>query len=103
MILPENQIQYVDCPDILETFVDSLGVVSFDGTTRLELCVTRMDMTRPPDPPHATRYPVCRVVMTPEATVALFNQLQNVMNLLQQAGFVTKKEESSPDGKKSIN
>jgi len=103
MMLPENQIHYVDRPEILETFVDSLGVISFDGNTRLDLCITRMDMTKPPDTPTATRYPVCRVVMTPEATVTLYNQLQNVMNLLQQAGFVTKQEGQIPEVKKSIN
>jgi len=42
-------------------------------------------------------------VTTPEATVCLFNQLQNVMNLLQQAGFVTKQEEPAADVKKRIN
>ncbi|MFO7570839.1 MAG: hypothetical protein R6W75_13705 [Smithellaceae bacterium] len=97
MTLPENQIRHVDRPDLFETFVDSLGVVTFDGNTRLELCVTRVDPPVPPDPPTAKRYPVCRVVMTPETTVALFNQLQNIMNLLQQAGLVTKQEGKPPE------
>jgi hypothetical protein len=92
MILPESQIRYIDRPGIAETFVDSLGVVTFDGITRIELCATRLDQPKPPDPPTAKKYPVCRVVMTPESTVALFNQLQNIMNLLQQAGLVTKQE-----------
>jgi hypothetical protein len=97
MKLSENQIRYMDRPEISETFVDSLGVVTFDGNTRLELCVTRLDPPKPPDPPHARQYPVCRVVMTPETTVALFNQLQNIMNLLQQAGLVTKQEGKPPE------
>lgn len=92
MKLPESQIRYMDRPEISETFVDSLGVVTFDGNTRLELCATRLDPPKPPDPPTARQYPVCRLVMTPETTVALFNQLQNIMNLLQQAGLVTKQE-----------
>lgn len=97
MKLPETQIRYIDRPEISETFVDSLGVVTFDGNTRLELCATRLDQPKPPDPPTARQYPVCRIVMTPEATVVLFNQLQNIMNLLQQAGLVTKQEGQPPE------
>ncbi len=97
MKLPEGRIRYCDCPDLAETFVDSLGVVTFDGTTRLELCVTRLDPPKPPDPPTARRYPVSRIVMTPETTVALFNQLQNIMNLLREAGLVTKQEGQPPE------
>jgi len=96
MKLPESQIRYVDRPEISETFVDSLGVVTFDGITRLELCVTRLDPPNPPDQPTAIQSPVCRIVMTPEATVVLYNQLQNIMNLLQQAGVVTKQEGQPP-------
>jgi len=97
MQLPENQIRYMERPEISETFVDSLGIVTFDGNTRLEMCATRLDPPKPPEKPTARRYPVCRVVMTPEATVALFNQLQNIMNLLQQAGLVTKQEGQPPE------
>ncbi len=97
MKLPENQIRYVDCPDVSETFVDSLGIVTFDGNTRLEFCVTRLDPPKPDEPPTAGRYPVSRIVMTPETTVTLFNQLQNIMNMLQQAGLVTKHEGQPPE------
>lgn len=97
MKLPENQIRYIDCPDVSETFADSLGVITFDGNTRLELCVTRLDPPKPDQPPTAVRHPVCRVVMTPETTVALFNQLQNIMHLLEKAGLVTKKEGQQPE------
>lgn len=97
MQLPENQIRYMERPEISETFVDSLGVVTFDGVTRLEMCATRLDLPKPSEKPTAKRYPVCRVVMTPEATVALFNQLQNIMNVLHQAGLVTKQEGQPPE------
>jgi len=97
MKLPESQVRYIDRPEISETFVDSLGIVTFDGSTRLELCTTRLDPPKPPDQPTARRYPVCRIVMTPETTVALFNQLQNIMNLLQQAGLVAKQEGQPPE------
>ena len=84
MKLPEKQIHHIDRPKISETFVDSFGLVTFDGaTTRLELCVTRLEETKPPNPPTAKKYPVCRVVLTPEATVDLFNQLHNIIILLQ--------------------
>ena len=98
MKLPEKQIRLVDRPELSETFVDSLGLVTFDGaTTRLELCVTRLDAIKPPDPPTAKKYPVCRLVITPECTVDLFNQLNNIMSILQKAGLVTRQEGKPPE------
>jgi hypothetical protein len=74
MKLPEEQVTHIDRPEIPETFVDSLGLITLDGPiTRLELCVTRMDKPNPPSPPTAKRYSVCRLVLAPEAIIALAN------------------------------
>lgn len=98
MKLPESQIHYIDRPDISETFADSFGVGTFDGaTTRLELCVTRLDPPNPPKPATARKYPICRLVLTPEATVELFNQLSGLLSALQQAGLVKKQEGKPPE------
>ncbi|MDP2854580.1 MAG: hypothetical protein Q8O28_10115 [Smithellaceae bacterium] len=51
--LPESQLRYIDRPEISETFVDPLGVVTFDGNTRLELCATRLAPQKQPNPPTA--------------------------------------------------
>lgn len=98
MKLPEKQIQHIDRPDLAETFADSLGLVTFDGaTTRLELSVTRLDALKPPEPLTAKKYPVCRLVITPECTVDLYNQLNNIMSILQKAGLVTRQEGKPPE------
>jgi len=94
MNIPANNIQYVDLPDVSETFVDSLHNIAFDGqTARIEFCVTRMDEPKPPKPPTAKRYPVCRLVLTPEVFLNLYNQLQGIVNTLQEQGIIQKIEQ----------
>ena len=103
MKLPEEQITHINRPEIPETFVDSLGLITLDGPiTRLELCVTRMDEPKPPNPPTAKRYSVCRLVLTPDVIITLSNQLNNILSRLQQAGLVTRKEVTPPEAKKTI-
>jgi hypothetical protein len=103
MKLPEEQITHINRPEIPETFVDSLGLITLDGPiTRLELCVTRMDEPKPPAVPTAKRYSVCRLVLAPEAVIALANQLNNIMSHLQKAGLVTRKEGNQLEAKKDI-
>jgi hypothetical protein len=101
MKLPEEQITRIDRPEIPETFVDSLGLITVDGPfTHLELCVTRMDGPKPSGKPTAKRYTACRLVLTPEAVIALSNQLNNIMNHLEKAGLVTKIEGKPIEAKK---
>jgi hypothetical protein len=58
MKLPADKIQYIDLPDVFETFVDSFGNMTFDGQiARIELCVTRLNDPHPPNPPTARKYP----------------------------------------------
>jgi len=69
---PAVTIRYLDRPDCLETFADSLTRLSFDGQTlRLEFAVTRMDVVKPNAPVTGRRYPVCRLVLQPLAAVDL--------------------------------
>jgi len=91
MKLPEEQVRYVDLPDVLETFVDSVKSVAFDGdSARLELCVTRMDPLKANDNPTARRYPVCRLAMTPEAFLSLANQFQTIVKTLEETGVIQR-------------
>jgi hypothetical protein len=100
MKIPEEQISRIDRPEVPETFVDSLGLITVDGPiARIELCVTRMDAPKPPKPPTARRYPVCRLALTPEAIITLSNQLNNIMSHLEKAGLVIKKEGKPPEAK----
>lgn len=91
MKLPEEQIRYIDLPDVFETFVDSVKSVAFDGdTARIELCVTRMDPLKSKEKPTARRYPVCRLAMTPESFLDLANQFQRIVKTLEETGVVQK-------------
>ncbi len=91
MKLPEEQVRYVDLPDVLETFVDSVKSVSFDGdSARIELCVTRMDPLKSKGKPTARRYPVCRLAMTPESFLSLANQFHTIVKTLEENGVVEK-------------
>src|SRR5450759_2811014 len=48
---PAVTLRYLDRPDCLETFADSISGLSFDGQTlRLEFAVTRMDDVKPDAP-----------------------------------------------------
>ena len=92
---PTDKIQYVDLPNLSETFVDSFGNMIFDGqTARIELCVTRMNEPIPPDPPTARRHPVCRLVLTPGAFLDLYNQLHQLVDTLEKQGAIHKIEQN---------
>jgi hypothetical protein len=87
------QIRFVDRPEVTETFADSSRSVTFDGQTmRIEFCTIRMEEPKPPDPPVGRQYPVCRLVLTPNAAVDLFNKLQQIMTALEQSGAIKKNQ-----------
>jgi hypothetical protein len=85
------QVRFEDRPEVSETFADSSRAVTFDGQTmRIEFCTIRMDEPKPPNPPTGRQYPVCRLVLTPNAAVDLFNKLQQIMAALEQSGAIKK-------------
>jgi len=87
------QIRFEDRPEISETFADSIHGLIFDGQTmRIEFCTTRMDPPQPPMEPTARQYPVCRLVMPPNAAIDLFNRLQQILQALEKDGKVTRNE-----------
>ena len=89
MKLPPEQVREIDLPELQETFADSLGLSTFDGmTARITLCVQRLQEPKPAQPPMANKYPVCRLVLTPEAVVDLFNNLNQLMGVLQKSGLI---------------
>ena len=68
---PAVTLRYLDRPDCLETFADSISGLSFDGQTlRLEFAVTRMDDVKPDAPVTGRRYPVCRCMRLMRSTAA---------------------------------
>lgn len=98
MKLPSDKVKKIDRPEICETYVDSLGLVTFDGTAmRMELCVTRFDEPNPPAAPSGTRYTASRLVLSPDAVIDVFNALQNIIGAMAAKGLV--KQEMAPRGK----
>jgi len=89
MKVSPEQVQDVDRPDLTETFADSMALSTFDGAAaRLTFCVMRMQEPQQGKRPQFRKYPVCRMVLTPDATVELFNRLNQMMGALQKMGLV---------------
>jgi len=92
------ETKYVDRPEISEAFADHFENLFYDGTTlRLEFCVRRFDELKQPEAPTGRRYPVCRLVLSNDAALNLFNQLQKLVGAMEQKGLV--KRESPPKAK----
>lgn len=91
MKFPEDKVQFVDRPELPETFVDSVNPFTLEGQiTRMEFCVTRIGKVELAKQPHPKRYPICRIVMTPEAVIDTFNQLQNLINVMENTGLAKR-------------
>jgi hypothetical protein len=91
---PATEVEYIDLPDLQETFVDSVRIVHFDGMTmRAELCVTRIEDR---EPVTVKRYPACRLVMTQDAALYLFKQLQQIVTAMEQRGKLKRERTLSP-------
>lgn len=99
MKIPNDRVQKIDRPELCETYVDSIGLCTFDGMAmRMELCITRLDEPKPPAAPKAKRYPCCRLVLSPEAAVDVFNSLQQMLGAMAASGIV-KQEQAPPVNK----
>lgn len=82
-------VRYVDRPECMETFADSVSQLYFDGQSlRIEFAVTRLDEIKPNTPITGRRYPAQRVVLTPLAAADLINRMQQVATALAQAGLL---------------
>jgi hypothetical protein len=83
------QYQYVDRPEVLETFADFVQRIQFDGQTlRFEFCVSRLDDQKPGAPATGKRYPACRLVLSSAAAVDLMNKMQQITAGLIKAGVL---------------
>jgi hypothetical protein len=82
-------LRYVDRPECMETFADSIAHLSFDGQAlRIEFAVTRMDDVKQGAPMTGRRMPACRLVLPPGAAVELINRMQQIGAALTQAGVL---------------
>jgi len=98
---PQTQVkyQYMDRPEVAETFADFVNRIQFDGQTlRLEFCVSRLeDQPASGGAPTGTRYPACRLVLSAAAAVDLMNKMQQITAGLIKAGIL--KADQRPDPK----
>ena len=86
MQLPENQIEYTDRLSVTETFVNSMGKCFFsEGVANIVLCVTRLDRPEP-----------CRLVLTPQAVIQLFQGLNAIMGAMQKEGIIKTHPKPNP-------
>lgn len=66
--------RYLDRPEILEQFADSVrGITNNGHTVHIELCIERNDYQSLAAPNCSS--PMCRLVLTPEAAVELRDKL----------------------------
>jgi hypothetical protein len=93
------QLRYEDRPDLLETFVDNVQRMTFDGRTlRIEFCVARYDDPTPTNPRSGRSIPICRLVLDLDGAVDLFNKVNNLQSALESRGVIRK---SSPAAAKA--
>ena len=94
---PQIQYQYVDRPEVTETFADFVQRIQFDGQTlRLEFCVSRLDDHKPGTPVTGKRYPTCRLVLSAAAAVDLMNKMQQITAGLVKAGVLKQDAMQTP-------
>ena len=86
---PQPTLTYVDRPELMETFADSITALVYDTQSlRIEFGVSRVDEMKSNVPAKGHRYPACRLVLTPAAAVDLINRMQQVASALTQAGVL---------------
>ena len=94
---PPPQFQYVDRPEVSETFADIVQRIQFDGQTlRLEFCVSRLDDHKAGTPVTGKRYPTCRLVLSAAAAVDLMNKMQQITSGLVKAGVLKQDAAQTP-------
>jgi hypothetical protein len=100
---PQTQVkyQYVDRPEVAETFADFVNRIQFDGQTlRFEFCVTRIE-DQAAGGAKGMRYPACRLVLSTAAAVDLMNKMQQITANLIKAGVL--KADQKADQKPPAN
>jgi len=92
------KFRYQDMPELRETFADSIGGWTFDGSTlRVEFTVSRLDQVKQGETPSGRTIPACRLVLTTAAAVELIRAANQVTTALTQAG-VLRPADGKPAG-----
>ena len=91
------KIEYVDVPEISETYADAVRGMMFDGqNVRLELCVTRLEEPKKGNGQiSGKRKTAARVVLPVSAALELSNQLGRVLTTLAKRGAERKAKQGA--------
>ena len=96
---PPVNVRYVNRPEVVETFADSIHNLLFDGLSlRLELCVNRLEPHVPPAAPSADQVTAARLVLALPAALELMNRLKQLEGALLASGQL-KHIHTIPPGK----
>jgi hypothetical protein len=94
---PQIRFDYIDRPEISETFADFVQRIQFDGQTlRLEFAVSRLDEQKPGETVTGKRYPACRLVLSSGAAIDLMNKMQQIVAGLVKAGVLKMEGAEKP-------
>jgi len=94
------QLEYVDRPEVSETFADSLERFTIDQTgARLEFVVHRSDQPSPPAPLIVKKYTACRVVMPLQGFFAMVTMLNELVQQMQKQGLIKPVTPTPSSGK----
>lgn len=98
----QPKMNYVDRPEVFETFADSCARITVEGlNAKLEFAVNRMDDPRPPAPPSGKALTACRLVLPLPGLVDLHAKISQILGALQAQGViqVTPIAQGSQSGK----
>jgi hypothetical protein len=56
----------------------------------MELCITRLNEPKPPEKMTARKYPACRLVLDAEMIPDLYNQLTQMIAVMEKEGLVKR-------------
>jgi hypothetical protein len=94
---PQIRFDYIDRPEVSETFADFVQRIQFDGQTlRLEFAVSRLDEQKPGETVSGKRYPACRLVLSAGAAIDLMNKMQQIVAGLVKAGVLKMEAPAQP-------
>ena len=85
------EYRYVDRPDLGEVYADALETIVVDGAAlKMEFVTNRLDVPKESKRASGRKYPVCRLVMPAKGATLLYNKLNQMMSVFEQAGAVTR-------------
>ena len=96
------EIQYINRPEVSETFADLLERVTVDGATntlRMEFCVVRMDDPQPGQPKQTgKKYTASRLILPMSGLFDMINKFQQIAAVMEQQGTLKRQTIMAPQG-----